>query len=339
MCLARSIPFFLLYMSQKTTQVGGQAVIEGVMMRSQDAFSVAVRRRDGSIFVRKRPFVSIARRFKVFSFPILRGAVVLVESLILGVKALTFSGDIAMADEKSHDGKNAVKIEQGPRKKNLFANMWLLLTVLFSFAVGLFIFFYVPLILTDLLGAHTGFSFNLVDGLLRLTIFLAYLSAITLMKDIRRIFEYHGAEHKSIFALEKKVDLTPEGAKVMSRFHPRCGTSFLFIVMIVSIFVFMFLGKPADIGDRLFRLAFVPLIGGISYELIRLSDRGWKNYFWKPFILPGLWLQRLTTKEPDDGQLEVAIVALKSALSMELSDHKNVIYEGPDSVHLEGVTT
>lgn len=321
-------------MKEPVIQVGGQAVIEGVMMRSAQTVSVAVRRQDGSILVRKKPFVSFIKRYKVFSLPIIRGSIVLVESLILGVKALTFSGDVAVEDEKKKDPKNKNK-ENTPKKKGWLAGFWLGLTVFFSFGVGLFIFFYVPLLLTELLGAESGFMFNLVDGFLRLAIFLLYLVAITLMKDIRRIFEYHGAEHKSIFAFEKKTDLTAAAAKPLSRFHPRCGTSFLLIVMVVSIFVFMFLGKPLDLGDRLLRLAFIPLIGGISYELIRLSDVGAKKSFWRPFILPGMWLQRLTTKEPDESQLEVAIVALKCALDLSISGHMNVVVENNEKLQLE----
>ncbi|TDI85824.1 MAG: DUF1385 domain-containing protein, partial [Caldithrix sp.] len=239
-------------MNEQALQIGGQAVIEGVMMRSAQIVSVAVRRQDGSILVRKKPFVSFIKRFKVLSFPILRGSVVLIESLVLGVRALTFSGDVAVEDEKKNERKNNNK-DAVPEKRGWLASVWLGLTVLFSFGIGLFIFFYVPLILTELLGAESGFMFNLVDGFLRLSIFLLYLGAITLMKDIRRIFEYHGAEHKSIFAFENKKDLTPAAAKPLSRFHPRCGTSFLFIVMVVSIFVYMFLGKPVDLGDRLLR--------------------------------------------------------------------------------------
>jgi len=323
-------------MKEQAIQVGGQAVIEGVMMRSAQTVSVAVRRQDGSILVRKKPFVSFIKRFKIFSFPILRGSVVLIESLVLGVRALTFSGDVAVEDENKNEKKNNDK-DAAPKKKGWLASVWLGLTVLFSFGVGLFIFFYVPLILTELLGAESGFMFNLVDGFLRMAIFLLYLGAITLMKDIRRIFEYHGAEHKSIFAFENNKDLTPAAAKPLSRFHPRCGTSFLFIVMVVSIFVFMFLGKPVDLGDRLLRLAFIPLIGGISYELIRLSDVGAKKSFWRPFILPGMWLQRLTTKEPDESQLEVAIVALKCALGLSISEYPNVVVEGEEKVPLESV--
>lgn len=326
-------------MEKQQIQIGGQAVIEGVMMRSKDAYSVAVRRKDGSILVRKKPFTSIARRYKIFALPLVRGAFVLIESLVLGIKALTFSGDVAVQDEKSNaeDGADAAGSSSIP-KKSIWANLWLATTVLFSFALGLFIFFYVPLLITEFLGAETGFWFNVIDGILRLAIFLGYLGLITMMKDIRRVFEYHGAEHKSIFAFETEADLTPIAAKAMTRFHPRCGTSFLLIVMLVSIFVFMFLGKPETIGDRFFRLAFIPLIGGISYELIRLSTAGSQKKFWRPFILPGLWLQKLTTKEPDESQLEVAIVALKAALGLDVSEHAAVVYEAKPQMQLENAS-
>ncbi|MFQ5603151.1 MAG: DUF1385 domain-containing protein [bacterium] len=324
-------------MSKKTIQVGGQAVIEGVMMRSNEAYSVAVRRQDGSIYVRKQPFTSLSKKSKILSWPILRGAVVLIESLVLGVKALSFSGDVAVEDEKKKNGQSNGKEYEKTSNKSALSKVWLALTVLFSFAIGLLIFFYVPLILTDLLGAKTGIMFNLVDGVLRMVIFLVYLLAITMMKDIRRIFEYHGAEHKSIFAFELKKKLMPAEAKPLSRFHPRCGTSFLLIVMLVSIFVFMFLGKPTDVGDRLFRLAFIPLIGGLSYELIRLSDSGSKSRFWRPFIVPGLWLQRITTKEPDEQQLEVAMVALKAALDEDVSEHPSVVFEKQAPRRLQAV--
>lgn len=321
---------------QPRIQIGGQAVIEGVMMRSQDTYSVAVRRRDGTIFVRQQRYVSFMRRYKPLALPVLRGAVVLIESLILGIKTLTFSGDVAMEDEEQAEDKPS-KTSRGSPEKGWMAKLWLAGTVVFSFGLGLFIFFYIPLILTDWLGAETGFWFNLIDGILRLAIFLLYLGAITLMKDIRRIFEYHGAEHKSIFSFEKQETLTPANAKQQSRFHPRCGTSFLLIVMLVSIFVFMFLGKPDDVAERLIRLAFIPLIGGLSYELIRLSDKGYKSALWRPLILPGLWLQRLTTKEPDEGQLQVAIVALKTALNMDISDVPNVVFEEQTAVRPESM--
>lgn len=316
-------------MEKQQIQIGGQAVIEGVMMRSKEGYSIAVRRKDGSILVRKKPFVSIAHKYKIFSLPIFRGAFVLIESLVIGIKALTFSGDVAVQDEKlSESGSEDSFNTNSVPKKSIWANLWLATSVAFSFALGLFIFFYVPLLVTEFIGAETGFWFNLIDGILRLSMFLLYLGLITMMKDIRRVFEYHGAEHKSIFAFETEADLTPLVAKSMTRFHPRCGTSFLLIVMLVSIFVFMFLGKPETVGDRFIRLAFIPLIGGISYELIRLSSAGRQKKFWRMIILPGLWLQKLTTKEPDENQLEVAIVALKTALGMDISDHPTVVFEG-----------
>ncbi|RMF63153.1 MAG: DUF1385 domain-containing protein [Calditrichaeota bacterium] len=257
---------------------------------------------------------------------------VLIESVVLGVKALTFSSDVAMEDEKPADADVS---EPASKKKGIFASIWLGVTVLFSFAAGLLVFFYLPLLVTEWTGVETGVMFNLVVGALRLSVFLPYLWGISRIRDIRRIFEYHGAEHKSIFAFETKKPLLPAAAKDESRFHPRCGTSFLLIVMVVSVLVFMFLGKPATVAERLLRLAFVPLIGGLSYELIRLSDSGAQMRFWRTLILPGLWLQRLTTREPDETQLEVAIVALKSALGLDLSDHPAVVLEERQALGLE----
>ncbi len=288
----------------KKVAVGGQAVMEGVMMRGPEHVAVAVRKPDGGIVVKKEPFQSITKRLKILGWPVLRGAVVLVESLIIGVKALTFSGDIAIQEE-----------EQNTKSSNDFWNkLWMGLSIVFAFAMGMGLFFYVPLILTELFKFESTILFNLVDGVFRLAIFLLYLYIITLWKDIQRVFEYHGAEHKSIFAYEDQKELVVDSARDYTTLHPRCGTSFLLIVMIVSIFVFMFLGKPSTIAERFLRIACVPLIGGLSYEFIKLSDKGFKNKFFRIFIIPGLWLQKLTTREPDDSQLEVAMVALKSAL-------------------------
>ena len=288
------------------------------MMRAPERVAVAVRRADGAIVVRNRVYQSITKRLKPLGWPILRGAVVLIESIILGVSALNFSSEVAINEDNNET-----------KKKSKWTGLFMGLTVIFAFALGLLLFFYVPLILTDLVGVKTGIGFNLVDGLFRLLIFLAYLLLISQWKEIGRVFEYHGAEHKSIFAFENKNDLTTEKAKPYSTHHPRCGTSFLFIVIIVSILVFMFLGRPDSIGDRLLRLAFVPLIGGLSYELIRLSDKAHKTKMFRIFILPGLWLQKITTKEPDENQLEVALVALRTALGQDIS-------ECPSTVVLEG---
>jgi len=284
--------------------------MEGVLMRSPDCYAVAVRRPNGDIVVKKETWQTITKKFKLLGLPILRGSVILIEALILGVKALTFSGDIAMEAEKQANGKKS-------GDKSVWENIWMVLTLLFSFGAGLALFFYVPLLITDLFHFESGFVFNLVDGLLRLLFFLTYIYLISLWKEIRRVFEYHGAEHKSVFAFEEKKELTVPETRPYTTLHPRCGTSFLLIVMLTSILVFMFLGKPDNIADRLVRLAFVPVIGGISYEFIRLSEKASKNPIARFFILPGLWLQKITTKEPDDSQLEVALVALRCALDLE----------------------
>jgi uncharacterized protein YqhQ len=290
--------------------VGGQAVMEGVLMRSPDSYAVAVRRPNGDIVVKKASFKTVTKRLKVLGLPILRGGVILIESLILGVKALSFSGDIAMEEENKKNGKDA-------SKKSIWEKVWMAATVVFSFALGLGLFFYVPLLLTDLFNLQSSVAYNLVDGAIRLIFFLTYIYLISLWSEIRRVFEYHGAEHKSVFTFEDKKDLSVEEARPYTTLHPRCGTSFLLIVMLVSIIVFMFLGKPDVIVERLIRLAFVPLIGGISYEFIRLSEMASRNPISRLFILPGLWLQKITTKEPDDSQLEVALVALRCALDMD----------------------
>jgi len=284
-------------------QIGGQAVIEGVMMRSPHNITVAVRKSDGKILVKKEPFVSLTKRYRFLNFPVIRGAIALAETLYIGVKALTFSADVAAREGEDEQADGGV-----------FAAFWLSLSVVLGVLLALFLFFYLPLVLTDLMGIKKGFLFNLVDGMIRISIFLIYLWLITLWKSMRRIFEYHGAEHKSIFALEAGEALTVDNVKRYTTHHPRCGTSFLLIVMLVSIGVFIFLGRPETIQERLMRLLYVPLIAGISYEIIKLSGKKASNPVVRTLIAPGLWLQRITTKEPDEEQLEVAIAALKSSL-------------------------
>ena len=306
-------------------QVGGQAVIEGVMMRSPQRVAVAVRRPDGQIMLKTDSFQSWTKRYKILGLPIFRGGVVLIESLVLGVRALTYSGDVAMEAENGK-GKGDDRPEKNT-KKSRWATLRLALTVVFALVLGLLIFFYVPLILTGLLQVKSGVWFNLVDGVIRLAIFLAYLFLNTLWSEIRRIFQYHGAEHKSIFAFENGKELSLAGVRPFSTQHPRCGTSFLLIVMMVSIVVFVFLGRPDNISERLLRLAFVPLIGGISYELIKLSERGYGSSFGRLLIAPGLWLQKITTKEPDDRQLEVALIALRGALGENLRGTAGVVLD------------
>lgn len=296
--------------------VGGQAVIEGVMMRSPEYVSVAVRRQDGTIVLKREPYVSYTRRSKFLGLPFIRGGVTLIESMALGIKALNFSGDVAMAEEneKSGNKKNESKKEKPFLDKLATGGM-----IVLALGLGIGLFFYVPLLLTDLTGVKDGVVFNLIDGVFRLAIFLGYMVLISLWKEIRRVFEYHGAEHKSIFTYENNLDLCVEKAKPFKTFHPRCGTSFLLIVMLVSILVFIMLGRPETVSDRLIRFLFVPVIGGIAYEITRLAGKKFGTKIAKILIAPGLWLQKITTKEPDDAQLEVALVALRSALDMDLN--------------------
>lgn len=288
--------------------VGGQAVIEGVMMRSPDAVAVAVRKPDGKIALKRTPFLSLTKKVRFLGWPFLRGGVILVESMILGVKALNFSSLMAVGETEDKAGS-------APGKKD----QWILGgTAVFAFGLGLLLFFYLPLLLTEWLGVKSGVLFNLVDGCIRLCIFLSYLFLIRLWKDIRRIFEYHGAEHKSIFAFEDGRPLEVSEVKKFSTHHPRCGTSFLLVVMLVSMAVFMFLGRPDSVSDRIVRFLFIPVIGGVSYEIIRLSATRYGRWLAETLVAPGLWLQGLTTGEPDDGQIEVALVALKSALNEKI---------------------
>ena len=298
-------------MSKEDPAIGGQAVIEGVMMRSPKFFTIALRKADGGILVRKDPYVAITKRKRWLDIPIVRGAIVLVESLYLGIKALTFSADQAM-EEKVTEATSQAEHEIESKDKT-FGTLWIVLMVVLGLGLGIGLFFYLPLIITDFLGVKGGILFNLVDGMVRIGIFLIYIWAIGLWKETRRIFEYHGAEHKSIATFEVGEELTINNAKKHTTIHARCGTSFLIVVMIVSIGIFIFLGRPTTIAERLIRFLFIPLIGGVSYEIIKISSRS-HNRFIQLLVKPGLWLQKMTTREPDNDQLEVAMVALKEAV-------------------------
>jgi uncharacterized protein YqhQ len=285
--------------------IGGQAVIEGVMMRSPQRIATAVRLGDGTIQVQSREYVSLSRRYRFLGLPILRGAIVLVESLRIGVAALTFSADVAVQNEANR-----------PKNERRYGTLGLGmgLTVALSFVLGIGIFFWLPLKLTDLTGVRDPFLYNLIDGAIRLVFFLVYIFAIGLWGEMQRVFQYHGAEHKTIHNLESGLDLTPENADAQSRFHPRCGTSFLFLVVIVSFVVFAFFGRPDTLVDRLIRFALIPVIAGVSFEIIRFAgshyDKSWVRWISEP----GLQLQRLTTREPSRDMLEVAIAALRAVL-------------------------
>ncbi len=293
-------------MAHEHPTIGGQAVIEGVMMKSPSHVATCVRRTNGDIVSKVEPYVSLSKRYKVLGLPVIRGAMNLFEQLYLGIRSLTFSAEVVSA------GEDEVKEEKG-WKSSLTAGV----TVVVALGVGLLLFFYLPLVIAGLVGVKGSILFNLIDGLIRLAIFFAYLAALSMWKDMRRVFEYHGAEHKSINALESGEDLSVENVKKHTTRHARCGTSFLLIVMVISIVVFIFMGRPEGIRERLLRLCAVPLIGGVSYELIRFAGRHRDGAIMRIITAPGLALQRFTTREPSEDQIEVALEALKRARGPE----------------------
>jgi uncharacterized protein YqhQ len=288
--------------------VGGQAVIEGVMMRSPSRVAVAVRRMDGSLAFMERPFVSITRRFKALAIPVVRGAVSLFETLFLGISALNFSADEATRDEAKSKGDSGGKPAPKPSMLHGAAQI---LTVAFSLGLGILLFVVLPARVTGWLGFHDRIGFGLVDGFFRLLAFILYLLLISQWKELARVLGYHGAEHKAIHAIEHGAPLTPESVQTFPRLHPRCGTSFLFLVVVISVVAFTFIGRPHGLGDHLLRIACMPLIAGVAFEFIRLSGRYADRPIVRWLVWPGLQFQRLTTREPDLSMCEVAIAALE----------------------------
>jgi uncharacterized protein YqhQ len=305
-------------MAPRDAPVGGQAVLEGVMMRGVSTWAVAVRKPDGEIGVTSFPLVSWTKRHRAFRWPVIRGVIALVESLNIGFKALNMSANAQLPEEE----------------EPISGLMWVLtMVVALAFAVGLF--FVVPVGLTSLFKDQLGsaFLFWVVEGALRTAIFLGYISLLSRLRDLRRVFEYHGAEHKTISCFEAGEPLTPENAQRYSRLHPRCGTSFLLIVMIVAIFIFAPLGLPAWYLLIASRILGVPLIAGLSFEVIKFAGRNRRKRWVQILMWPGMQLQKLTTREPDHEELAVAIAAMEAVLAVE--DPRNASDE--DRVGMEVV--
>jgi uncharacterized protein YqhQ len=289
-----------------STTIGGQAVLEGVMMRTPSNWSLAVRKPNGSIAEVNFPISSPMARHKVFRLPIVRGVVALGESLAIGFRALAISANYA-AQEEGEDGEVSTELSRGAL---IFA-----FAIAIGFAVALFKV--TPALITSWLPVDDTGSFVVIEGLIRVTLFIAYLSIISLLPDLRRVFQYHGAEHKAINALEAGEELTPQNVQRFSLIHPRCGTAFLLYVMVIAIFVFAFVGQPDWYWLIASRILLLPVIAGIAYELIRFAGRHSDNPILMTLLAPGLWLQRLTTREPSLDQLEVSIRALKEVLRRE----------------------
>ena len=305
------------------TSIGGQAVLEGIMMRGPKEIATAVRKSDGEIIVDKKPVTTITTRFKFLKLPILRGVVNFIESMVVGVKCLMFSADFYDVD--GEEGYEETKFEKWLDDKfgDKIKDIAIYGAVFVALVLGVGLFMLLPTVIVGFLKniITNHIALNLAEGAVRMSIFLIYLALVSRMKDIQRVFEYHGAEHKTIATYEHGEELTVENARKYSRLHPRCGTSFLLIVMIISIIFFSFLSW-GNVFQRIgLRLLLLPVVAGVSYEIIKFAGRS-KNKCVALLTKPGLWLQKLTTREPDDSQLEVAIVALKAVLTDNKEDDK-----------------
>jgi len=293
------------------TTVGGQAVLEGVMMRGPSNWAVAVRKPDGEIAQVHQPISSPMARNRLFRLPVIRGVIALGESLAIGFRALAISANYAAQEEKEGEvGPEGEPPTELTRSQLIFA---------FAIAIGfaVLLFKVSPALLTDWIGIKSTGSFVIVEGLIRVTIFVLYLTIISLLPDLRRVFQYHAAEHKAINAYEAGAELEPERVQRFSLIHPRCGTAFLLWVMVIAIFVFAFFGRPAWYWLIVTRILLLPVIAGIAYELIRFAGKHTGNRVVMTVLAPGLWLQRLTTREPTLDQIEVSIRALKEVLALE----------------------
>jgi len=352
--------------------VGGQAVIEGVMMRAPHSYAVAVRRPGGQIVSTSERLPVLAEKYPLLKLPVLRGSAVLIHSMILGIKALKFSANVAFHEAKSESEVEEVRFEAAGvmagttstqsvvattqirpavsegESKNGTAAAGAVGSIIFALLFNVVLFIVLPLLLTNVLFVYFGsgtidahsasgkwyvdawawtraslhpirpsVAFNLVDGLIRMTFFLIMITSFSLLRDIRRVFQYHGAEHKVVYTWEAGEDLTVPNARTKRRQHPRCGTSFLMIVMLVSIVAFSVVKFDSLFLNFLVRVLLIPVVAGVSYEIIRASAKSSAQLFFSVITRPGLWLQNITTKEPDDSQLEVAIYALKESLKLE----------------------
>ena len=285
---------------------GGQAVLEGVMMRSPSSWAVAVRTPEGDITEVVNEITSPMQRRRLWRLPVVRGVIALGESLAIGFRALAISANVATQERDEH-GEIKTQIGRGQ--------------IIFSFALAigfaLMLFKVGPALLTSWLPIESTELFVVVEGLIRVSVFIGYIALISLLPDLRRVFQYHGAEHKTINALESGAELTPEKVQKFSLIHPRCGTAFLLWVMVIAIFVFAFVGRPAWYWLILSRILLLPVIAGLAYEVIRFAGKHQSNRLLMTLLAPGLWLQRLTTREPTDDQVEVSIRALRRVLERE----------------------
>lgn len=314
--------------AKKQIQVGGQAVIEGVMMRGPKHVSTAVRRKNGNIEIKKEKFESITQKNKKLNIPILRGFISLIEMMLIGFKSLNFSASKYELDYEEEENNKKQKSQSREKMEEIFS-------YILAFGLAFLLFAYLPYQLGYWLGLDKkNLYFNLFTGSIRIIFFVLYIKIISLMKDVHRLFEYHGAEHKSVFAYENNSILNPKEVQKFSTLHPRCGTSFIFFVLLVSILIFavidtlvgIFWGTPLLFLRMAYHLLLLPIVSGVSYEVLKLSGKNINHPLVKLMTAPGLALQKITTQPPDDQQIEVALVAMKSALEMDLSEYDNITF-------------
>jgi uncharacterized protein YqhQ len=375
----RKIKFLNLFLGlQKDLIVGGQAVMEGVMMRTPSAYAIACRKSDGSIVTTAEVLPKWSDKHKWLNLPVLRGGATLIQSMALGIKALNFSAEVAHSDMEAQEAKEKAKnlatqtvladgttnenftkapvkvtMPEKIEKKKPAQTAGAVSSIIFALVFNILLFIVAPLVLTNVLfialdwatapeiafGAgwfetlkayvweikpDSWIAFNLIDGLVRMLFFVTMIFSMSYLKDIRRVFEYHGAEHKTVFTWEKDLDLTAVNAQQQKRQHPRCGTSFLMVVMLVAIVLFSVIKFDALWLNLVVRIALMPLVAGLSYEIIRYAAKKESGAIFKFMTLPGIWLQNITTQEPDKAQLEVAIRALKESLKLEPADTEEV---------------
>jgi uncharacterized protein YqhQ len=375
----RKIKFLqILFALERDLIVGGQAVMEGVMMRTPSAYAIACRKKDGTIVHTAESLPKWSDTYKWLNYPVIRGGATLIQSMALGIKALNFSAGVAAEDMEAEEAREKAKAaetqavlaegttdenftkapvkvimpEKVEEKKKPSQTAGAVGSIIFAMGFNVLLFIVAPLVLTNLLFIALGWagapavaadaawwqtatayvwkiqlpsfgswvSFNLIDGLIRMAFFVLMIFTMSYLRDIRRVFEYHGAEHKTVFTWEKGLDLTVENADLQRRQHPRCGTSFLMVVMLVAIVLFSVINFEAMWLNLIVRIALMPLVAGLSYEVIRYAAKKESSAVFKLMTLPGLWLQNITTQNPDGEQLEVAIKALKESLKLEPMD-------------------
>jgi uncharacterized protein YqhQ len=303
---------------EETTLVGGQAVLEGVMMRSPHAWGIAVRKASGEVVTHAEPLERKSEKHKWMAWPVLRGFMTLGNAMVLGYRALKFSANTALEEVQSGEDSGA---EGLPQKKLEFSGWLAAANVVFSVAFFIFMYKFLPLVAaTKIAKVYPMFSgrigLNFVDGVIRIALFLLFIWGVSLFKDIRRVYQYHGAEHKTVFAFEAGKPMEVAEAQKFVTWHPRCGTSFLMTVMLISMVVYMFVPATTFLGRFAARIVLLPLITGVSYEIIRFAAKNRGSLF-ALLTAPGLWLQRITTQPPEDGQVECAISALDEAMKLE----------------------